>query len=175
MSLSRVSGTWLEVGRSKLSGSMLVVTSLTDPSSCIGALNTGASSVVVGADTGMSFVVAGADTGVSFVVAGAEACTWFSLSDSSMAFLKSWAYRFSSFFGLSFFDDAGTSFVVGGAFALEEDAESSVVVPELERATNQAKSVRLELGSRAQSSGAKILAKSVRPDLGSRLRPRRRR
>ena len=91
MKTSRVGGTSPEVGCSMVSGSMRLVTSPVDPSWCVEVRS---SELVDGC---------GADTEVSVDESheGRNVSALLSLSDSSIAFLKSWAYRFSFFFRLS--------------------------------------------------------------------------
>ena len=88
-------GTWPDVGCSDVSGSMCFVTSPVDPSSCLGV----GSSDLLGV------------------------CKRFNFSDSSIAFLKSWEYRFCSCSELRFSFPA--VFLAGSSGGDECDTEIS--------------------------------------------------
>ena len=128
MKRSRVGGTSPDVGCSIVSGSMRRVTSPVDPSWCV---EVGSSELVDGggADTEVSI---GADTEVSMEEPpeGRNVSALLSLSDSSIAFLKSWAYRFSFFFRLIGFGTEDEGCNAGGADIEISDEEPPEVCNE---------------------------------------------
>ena len=125
MKRSRVGGTSPDVGCSIVSGSMRRVTSPVDPSWCVGV---GSSEFADGGgvDTEVS-IGAGTEVSIEEPPEGCNISDLLSLSDSSIAFLKSWAYRFSFFFRLIGFgteDEGCDAGVADIEISYEEPAEA---------------------------------------------------